>query len=352
MSIEPAFVGSGSTGPRDAARPTTPGAGLAILVNANAKRGGRRIAAQLGRILPGARVRLTRTTEEVEAWLQTLRDPRCILAAGGDGTAIALVNALNRITPANQAFPPIGVLPLGTGNAWARSTGARKLDQSVRVLASLPNGFPTRRFGIVEVEGTLTSFAGCGWDAEAINEFRKQVEASKGPSKRLAKSIYGYLAATLFRTAPKSMINGRAHLLIENMGDEVYTITADGKLLKINGVKHGSILYEGLSSIAGASTVPEFGYGFRAFPFAERLLGFMNVRVFDRSALSAMTEIPSLWRGVHPVRGMHDWFATAVRMTFSRPMALQIGGDAVGERQTVDFKIGARQVEMLDWRSL
>ena len=47
---------------------------------------------------------------------------------------------------------------------------------------------------------------------------------------------------------------------------------------------------------------------------------------------------------------MHDWFATAIRMTFSRPMSLQIGGDAVGERRTVEYRIGARQIEMLDWR--
>ena len=142
---------------------TADGDGLAILVNANAKRGGRRIAAQIGRFLPGARVRLTRTPEEVDAWLRTLRDPRCVLAAGGDGTAIALVNAMNRVKRADEAFPPLGILPLGTGNAWARSTGARKLDRALRLLTSVPLRIPTRRFGLVECEGTLTSFAGCGW---------------------------------------------------------------------------------------------------------------------------------------------------------------------------------------------
>ena len=108
--------------------------------------------------------------------------------------------------------------------------------------------------------------------------------------------------------------------MLENLGDEVFTMTADRKLLKLAGIKHGDILYDGMSSVAAASTCPEFGYGFRAFPFAERMLGMINVRIYDRSAQAAVANIPKLWRGAHPLRGMHDWFASAVRMTFSRPV--------------------------------
>ena len=49
---------------------------------------------------------------------------------------------------------------------------------------------------------------------------------------------------------------------------------------------------------------------------------------------------------------MHDWFTTGVRMTFSRPVPLQIGGDAVGMRQSVDFRYAGRDVAMLDWRRM
>ncbi len=329
------------------------GAGLAILVNANAKRGGRRIAAQLGQALPGARIRLTKTIDEIEGWLRTVRDARCILAAGGDGTAIALINAMHHVVPKNEPFPCVGLLPLGTGNAWARSTGARKLGQLVNVLAGLgPGTLPTRRFGLVACEGILTGFAGCGWDAQILDDYKKQLQASKGPGKRVAKSVYGYLGAVVFRTTPKSMVRGRPHVLIENMGDEVYTVDPAGKIVKMEGVGNGAVLYDGLASVAGCATVPEFGYGFRAFPFAERVLGQLNVRIYDRTAFGAFSDLRPLWRGTHPLRGMHDWFATAVRMTFSRPMPLQIGGDAVGERQTVDYRISDRTIEMLDWRSL
>lgn len=324
----------------------------AILVNANAKRGGRRVAAQLKRALPGARVRLTKTIAEIEEWLDTVKNAKVIFAAGGDGTAIALVNALNRVTPKDAPLPVVGILPLGTGNAWARCAGASKLGLAVRQLQQLPapDPIPTRRFGLVECEGVLTGFAGCGWDAQILNDYKNQLDQSKGPAKVVSKSVYGYVTAMFLRTVPKQIMYGRPHVIVENLGDEVFTMTADRKLLRLNGVGHGAVLYEGLASVAGCATVPEYGYGFRAFPHAERLPGYMSVRIYDRPAPRAIKDIPLLWRGQHPLRGMHDWFSKAVRMTFSRPMPLEIGGDAVGERQTVDYRVGERTASILDWR--
>ncbi len=326
------------------------GSGFAILVNANAKRGGRRVAVQIARALPGASVRLTKTTQEIDAWLRSLSEPRCVLSAGGDGTAIALVNALHRVDP--HAFPCIGVLPLGTGNAWARVTGAPKLHECLAVLAAHEGPIVQRRFGLVECDGVLTHFAGSGWDAEILNDYKTQVAQSKGPSKLLTKSVWGYLSATLLRTAPKTILYGRPHVIIENLGDEVYTITADRKLLKLAGVGRGAVLYDGRASVAGCSTTPELGYGFRAYPYAERLLGFMNVRVYDEQAFAAVGAIPRLWTGEHPLRGMHDWFATAVRMTFSRAVSLQIGGDAVGVRQSVEYRVHDKPIGLLDWKAM
>lgn len=332
----------------------TNGKGIYILVNANAKRGGRRVAVQLSRALPGATVRLTRSIEEVEGWLRTVlangNAPRGILAAGGDGSAIALLNALDRVVPSGTAFPPVGAIPLGTGNAWAHALGARKLDGCVRALAAHEGPLPTRRYALFDCDGVLTFFGGCGWDAQVLDDFRQQVERS--PSNRIAKSVWGYFTAMLTRTVPKTILHGRPHVIVENLGDDVYVIDSDRRLRRLEGARRGTILYEGMASVAGGATCPEFGYGFKAYPFAERLLDSLNVRIYDRSALSAVTEIPKLWRGEHPLPGMHDWFVTNVRMTFSRPVPLQIGGEAVGPRLTVELKKSDRRIEAVDWRML
>lgn len=324
------------------------GKGLHVLVNANAKRGGRRIAVQIARAIPGASVRLTRKIPEVDGWLRTIHEPRCILSAGGDGTAVTLLNALDRVIPKGAPFPPVGALPLGTGNAWAHALGARKLDDCVRALARHDGPVPTKRYGLLACDGVLTFFAGCGWDAQVLDDYRLQLEAS--PSSRIAKSVGGYVTAMLFRTAPKTVLYGRPHVIVENLGDHVYTMTGDRRLARIDGVSRGAILYEGMASVAGAATCPEFGYGFRAYPFAERLLGYMNVRIYDQAALTAIRDVPKLWRGEHPLRGMSDWFAKEIRMTFSRPMSLEIGGEAVGSRLTVEYKSSDRMVDALDWR--
>jgi hypothetical protein len=80
--------------------------------------------------------------------------------------------------------------------------------------------------------------------------------------------------------------------------------------------------------------------------------GFISVRAYARGALAAVPNIPRLWAGDHPLRGMHDWLATHVRMTFSRPVALQIGGDAHGLRRTVEYKAAPCGIGMIDWRRL
>ena len=326
------------------------GKGLYIVVNANAKRGGRRIAVQIARALPAATVRLTKSLQELEGWLRTIQSPRCILSAGGDGSAVALLNALDRVVPKGEDFPPVGALPLGTGNAWAHALGARKLDTCVKALARHDDPVPTKRYGLFTCDGTLTFFGGCGWDAQVLDDYRLQLEAS--PSSRVAKSVWGYLTAMLSRTVPKSILYGRPHVIVENLGDEVYTVDEYGRVYPMEGVKRGTILYEGMSSVAGAATCPEVGYGFKAYPFAERMLGWMHVRIYDAKTFKAVTSIPKLWKGQHPLEGMTNWFAKEVRMTFSRPMPLQIGGEAIGSRQTVEYKSSDRMVDALDWRML
>lgn len=341
---------------------TANGAGLAILVNANAKRGGRRVAVQIAPVLGAASVRLTKKQGEIDDWLRHLmtqarRDGRegplrCVLSAGGDGTAIALVNALDRVYPKDAPLPAVGILPLGTGNGWARALGAPKLDRCLRLLASAVDPLPVRAYNVFRVDGQLAHFAGCGYDAMILDDYKSQLIEGKGLATYFTKSVYGYLAATFTRTVPRVIVQGLPNVIIENLGDDAYTMSADGKLLRLHDAGHGAVLYDGPAGVASAGTTSEFGYGFKAFPFAQRVPGYMNLRVYDRGGAASVVNIPRLWKGQHPLPGMHDWFVTKARMTFSRPMALQIGGDAAGFRRTIEFEVSPRVLHLLDWRRL
>lgn len=328
-----------------------PGSGLGILVNANAKRGGRRVAAQLARVLPGAAVRLTRRVEEIDEWLATLPPMRGILAAGGDGTAVGLLTVLERRRREGQPTYPVGALPLGTGNAWAHALGARKLASCVRWLAAHEGPLPTRKYTLFRCQDTVTFFAGSGWDAQILNDYREQLRDSKGPIRNVNKTAYGYVTAMLTRTVPKALIGGRPRVLVECLGDVAYGLDANGVPVRLEGPARGRVLYDGPASSAGAATCPEFGFRFRAYPFAERFPGLMNIRIYDQRPLRAVTHIGRLWSGVYPLEGMHDFFCDHVRMTFSRPVPLQIGGEAVGMRTTAEFRV-VPEFDVIDWRGL
>jgi diacylglycerol kinase family enzyme len=145
---------------------------VTILINRRARRGSEKIAKLARRLVPGARVVVTHSFDDVERWLTQDFAPNptdVVLAGGGDGTTIGLLNAMRK---AGIPFPIIGVLPLGTGNAWARTTHAPPAPLALARLGKLEREPPpTRHFALVEMEGHLAHFAGTGWDAELISDY-------------------------------------------------------------------------------------------------------------------------------------------------------------------------------------
>jgi hypothetical protein len=112
------------------------------------------------------------------------------------------------------------------------------------------------------------------------------------------------------------------------------------------------VLYEGPSGVAGAATTPEWGFGFRAFPFAQAVPGRLSVRVYGAGVLEAASRMLELWRGAHPVPRMHDFFVERVGMEFDREVPFQMGGDVLGLRRSVELELASERVQLVDWRRL
>src|SRR5580692_87680 len=132
---------------------------------------------------------VSRSLDDAQGFARDLQDqpPSLVVSAGGDGTAVALLNAMRdsgfaassgrRAGDVCLASPALGLLPLGTGNGWANVTGApawRKGVTRLGQLAERGGPLPLRRFDLVEVGGLLAPFAGTGWDAEIIDDFHAQ----------------------------------------------------------------------------------------------------------------------------------------------------------------------------------
>lgn len=327
---------------------------IAVLINLNAGSASASVAKACERALPGAYVVASRTIDEARAFARAVEanPPDLIVSAGGDGTAIGLLNEL-RGGPA--AHVPVACLRLGTGNGWARVTGCPKWDQAIRLLEKLPRGpLPTRRFDLVEVDGTLAHFAGTGWDAEIIDDFHAQKTGFGLLPTSWRYGLGGYLQGVALRTVPRYSLGRAQPMEVElyNTGEDALAVDDEGRPTPCPGGEHGALLFRGRVNVCAAGTTPEWGFGFKAFPSAGLVPRRICMRIYTGTALQAVRSSAALWRGVHPMEHMHTWLLTRARAVFSRPVPFQIGGDRVGWRSEVDYVLAPEQVDLLDWNAL
>ena len=328
---------------------------VAVLVNVHARHGSTNLGRRIQAILPRARVRVTSTLDEARAWLGEVvahAPPDVLLSGGGDGTAVALLNEVRAQKIPLAAF---GLLPLGTGNGWARATGVRSVGSALRGLADLRDDeVPTlREFSLVETEGRVTPFAGTGWDAEILADYRKMLAALPEPLRAASGGTSGYFRSMFTRTIPRHLRgSARPNVRVVNLGAPALAIDADGRAVPVPDGGAGAVLYEGPISVGGAATTEQLGLGFRAFRFAHAVPGRMAVRVYAASTLHATLRMPWLWRGAHPLPHDFNWLLTRCRMDFDRPVPFEIGGDLAGERTTVELALADQQVPLVDWRAL
>lgn len=333
---------------------------VAVLVNLRSRRGSRKVADLARAELPSARILASRSLADTEHFIREIQRsaPDLLLSAGGDGTAVGLINALrptdgpgDDLTP---FLPPIGLLPLGTGNGWANATRApawREGLARVGALAREKQRISTRRFDLVEVFGKIAPFAGTGWDAELIDDFHAQKEGFSLLPPRFRKGVAGYLQGLLTRTLPRHlMMKERLEVELINTGDDAFTIDDHGKPIPLPGGENGKVLFRGPVGVCGAATSAEWGFKFKSYPFAGSMPRRMCVRVYSAGALEAISRTRDLWRGLHPLPHMHTWMLTSCTARFSRPMPFQIGGDRHGHVTEVDYRIAAETVDVLDWR--
>ncbi len=324
------------------------GRGVAALFNGRARQVTPKVVEAFARALPEALVLVSRDEAEARRHASAIAraKPRLLLSGGGDGAAVMLLNLLRE--EGVTEFPPLGVLKLGTGNAWARTMGALPVFAMGELLPRLSWPLPTQRFRLLEVEGRLAHFAGVGWDARILNDYQRVADA-RAPRelRRLRSGFAAYLFSLARYTIPGEIAayRDRPHGRIE----------ADGPAFTLDTRAHphrsGGVLYEGPLSVCAAATTPEFGYGIRAFPFATVMPGFLNVRVYDKDILQALWDVPRLWRGAWPEGGVHDFFVRKLVARFDRPLPFQIGGDPAGARMEISVALSNQLVDAVDWRA-
>jgi diacylglycerol kinase family enzyme len=328
----------------------------AVLLNGNARKVNRRVVRSLEGVVPAGDLFLSRDALEAARIADAVVSRRygTVFTGGGDGTFVAWVNQiLDRSERRRTPAPRFGVLALGTGNAVAGVVGARPDAHVEDLRAFLAGRAPgTRRLDLLACEGRRTPFAGLGIDAAILNDYNWLRERLQGTAAgRLATGIPGYGLAIALRSAPRQILERRpAYCEVVNLGRSAWRLDAAGEPAG-TPIGPGELLYAGPCMMAAASTVPTYGFGLRAFPFAAARPGSMNLRIAAQVPVSSLLlNLSRVWSGRFSHPGLLDFHAERIRITFERPAPLQLGGDAQGWREAVVLEM-APPVELVDFQS-
>ncbi|MGB8932215.1 MAG: diacylglycerol kinase family protein [Anaeromyxobacteraceae bacterium] len=336
------------------AAPTGATGGLpAVLLNAHAKRVNASMRSAIAAAVGAENVFLSRDLADADAIAARVvaAGYATVFAAGGDGTFVGWVNRIVlEAARQRRPVPRFGILALGTGNAVAGLVGTSARTVVEDLVRFVRGGASTRTIDLVDCEGRHTPFAGAGADAAVIHDYdwlRHRLRAT--PLRRLGTGATGFGLAAALRTAPRHLLERLPHCEIVNAGGPAWRLGAGGERLG-RAVPAGDLLYAGPCLMAAASTVPFWGLGMRAFPFAGLVPGAMHLRVASRIAVpTVLLNLPRIWSGAFRHPGLHDFHADRVTLRFDRPTPLQIGGDAEGLRETVTMGIVSEPIEVVDF---
>ncbi len=243
-----------------------------VIVNPAAGRGARlwpRYGAQLRQ--RGARIcATTRAGDARELALRAIAEgSKYLVAAGGDGTLGEVAGA---ILESGQAVR-LGVLPIGTGNDFARTLGVWGAPE--RALEAI-FGDAVRRVdaGIIECDGKTRAFvnvAGCGFDSLAA---RRINEWGQRKTMRHVRGLGAYLLAVACEMA---------HFRAFDLALEL-----DGEALETRAV---------LCAVANARS---YGGGMMVCPDAQLDDGLFDVCIIgDASRAEFLRAFPGVFAGKH-----------------------------------------------------
>jgi diacylglycerol kinase family enzyme len=330
---------------------------VAVILNENARRVTNGVMRRLCSILPEGHIYPTKDIDEAKEAISEIIDRRfdIIFTGGGDGTIVTTITNIWELqkTAKDIKLPSIGILKMGTGNAWAWGVGVKDGFDPLRDVAK-GGDFSVSKYNLIKVFDTLCPIAGMGWDAQVLNDYYDvNVKFSRTPIKGIMGGLFGYLCAALFKSIPTvAKIGSVPEVEVRFIGDRIEKPSRTEGSSEIN-LNKGDVIYSGLASIVAAGTIPYFGYAFRAFPFAEDRAGLMDLRISNLDVSRVVKNIHRLWAGTYETSRIIDFLTDGVSLVFDRDMPIEIGGDPMGfikKGEEVEFRISDFTVDVIDLR--
>jgi diacylglycerol kinase family enzyme len=239
-----------------------------------------------------------------------------VVALGGDGTVNEVVNGLLTDGP-KPDLPALAVVPGGSTNVFARAIGlpTHPFDATGAILEALRAG-RNRRIGLGLADDRYFTFnAGLGFDAEVVHRIEKRRRAGEQTShaRFVRAALAHYLTAD--RRHPAITLERPGEDPVDHLHFALVTNTAPWSYLGERPVQPS----------------PEASFDTGLDVFAPRSLGVLLTLRYVRRALLGSSPLRS-----RRLLRLHDVAEFTLRA--SRPMALQLDGDWLGEREAVQFR--------------
>lgn len=328
---------------------------IAVVVNGNAKNVTDEVISTLDQILLGGDLFVSRSLDEADEIAKVVvnRGYGTVLTGGGDGTfSVMVTKVVAEAVRKDAALPRFGFLKLGTGNALAHVVGASgsaggDLAADIR---RLREDAGSREISLVQVDGVLAPFCGFGIDALVLQDYEAIKHQFGGtPFERFGSGPVGYTLASLTRSLPRSLVRRPAQCTVINRGAECYRVGPNG-VIPGHAIAEGEVLFQGPAQLVGVATIPYYGYGFRAFPFAEERPDRMHLRVSNLSAPTFLRHFRSIWRGEYqnPDK-ISDFLVAAVDIQMDPESPFQIGGDFRFVTGEMRVSLAPRRIRLVDF---
>ncbi|MEY4881982.1 MAG: hypothetical protein RLZ87_1415 [Armatimonadota bacterium] len=224
-----------------------------------------------------------------------------VAAAGGDGTIGEVANGLIGTNT------PLGVLPMGTGNDFARTLGINT-DLPLAVQTLFQGTAKPVDLGKIENGGYFLNIAGCGYDAEVAARINHGFKRLKGTT--------AYVVAALQTLAKFKGIN--VNITAENTTN--------------NSADKQPISYQGKLMLCAVANAKMYGGGMKIAPNADISDGkFSIVLVGNVSQLEFLLTFPKVFKGTHIHHPKVTAFeATKITIHADQPMPTLADGEEIG----------------------
>lgn len=250
----------------------------------------------------------------IQAVKRLCEDHDIIVAAGGDGTIADVIQGI--IECRNRKVVALGIIPLGSGNAFRQSLGIPK---NVRKAISCIKKGKTREIDLLEIEGTWAAFGSIGASAQVTHE-------------KLKKDIPGfwghiYAAKIMHKLAVKK----QEVELIDGMDDSGQHF----ENIKMN--------LNALDCVVAKSK--HFGYGWRAAPKAKLDDGYVDVSFLEMSGLKYLLLFPLIYLGIFQRTQKH--FKVKKIIFKGKNLAMQYHGELWGIKDQIEVKVIPKALKVI-----